>query len=75
MLRPNPVGEVFRRAALVQIQPVRLEHVAENGQSLLGLGGGLFRRGGGLQPDHVAALASADLNIIQFLQLLDKVGE
>ena len=76
LLLAHPFGQFVRQRAVVHLEAVRFQHVAQQGDGLLGpvtrlVGGGAAA----LHADHVAAFAAGDLDKIGLLQLLDEIGE
>src|ERR1019366_8734861 len=64
----NPLGQFVRHGAVVDVQAVRFEDVAQQRDGLFGFGAGLFGGAAALQANHVAAFAAGDFHVVGLLQ-------
>ena len=71
----NPALQVFRQGAGIHLQPVRLQHVAQQWQRLLRLVRRLLLLRRALPLDHVAPLRSGHIHVIGVLHLLHELRE
>ena len=71
----NQAVQILHRAAVLDLQAVILQHVAQRRQQILGLQRRPLRLRGAFAFDDVAAAGSADVHQLLALQLLDKIGK